>query len=141
MLYLRAQTESGKVFGHKVIQKIGGNNFKTHFQALGALSRHLRPDRDSNPTDFPILDRYYFGQVLTTIGDTVVPTFRHNSILFSVFMITVNHYIRLYIASTHNSGSLDRRFLAILFPLARRQERPNCVLRSLSDPRALFSAN
>ena len=73
LLYLRAQMESGKVFGHKVIQKISGNNFKTRFQALGALSRHLRPDRDSNPTDFPILDRYYFGQVLTTIGDTVVP--------------------------------------------------------------------
>ena len=72
LLYLRAQMESGKVFGHKVIQKVSGNNFKTHFQALGALSRHLRPDRDSNPTDFPILDRYYFGQVLTTIGDTVV---------------------------------------------------------------------
>ena len=72
LLYLRAQMESEKVFGHKVIQKISGNNFKTRLQTLGALSRHLRPDRDSNPTDFPILDRYYFGQVPTTIGHTVV---------------------------------------------------------------------
>ena len=72
LLYLRAQMESGKVFGHKVFQKISANNFKTHFRDVGALSGHLRPDRDSNPVDFPKLVRYYFGQVLTSIDHTVV---------------------------------------------------------------------
>ena len=72
LLYLRAQMESGKVFGHKVIQKISGNDFKTHFQALEALSGHLRTNPGPDPTRFPKLVRYYFGQVPTTIGDTVV---------------------------------------------------------------------
>ena len=63
--------ESGKVFGHKVIQKISGNDFKTHFQALEALSGHLRTNLGPDPTRFSKLVRYYFDQVSTTIGDTV----------------------------------------------------------------------
>ena len=69
--YLGSPAESGKVFGHKIVQKFSGKHFSIVSKNFGALPGPIRAKSSPDPTEFPKLVKFDFDQLSTSLGDTV----------------------------------------------------------------------